>query len=273
MGFEPKDALRVYVGDTRKRDVNGYLIEEKIFDEIYGDEELYKTLNILMFEGIENEVVRRREGTEFNIELLRRPEEILDIYHNLLELTFSSGIVVEEIKTYRYDREIAIKQLQSGFTKSFFSTSKGRPRSQFSYKIGAVEMEVKICPGVYCIDVENALGEEYNRGEGEVLIPPFVPIDIVEDTTYKKGLGVEKRYLINLKPQCLMAKDNSINIQNLIKSLCDSKRIKDICEDLQRINDGECDEKAVSHYIEWKREFQKLIKIVCDIKLRNAIER
>lgn len=267
MGYELKDALRVYVGDTRKRDENGCLIEEKHSDEIYGDEELYKTLNILMFEGIENEVVRRREGTEFNVELLRRPEQILDIYHNLLELTFSSGAVEKEIKTYRYDREIAIKQLQNGFTRSFFSTSKGMSRSQFSYKIGAVEMEVKICPGVYCVDVENVLGEEYNRSEGEVLIPPFVPIDIVEDATYKKGLGVDKRYLVNLKPQRLMDMDSNINIADLRKGLCDSNRIKGICDDLRRINEGIFDEIKVSRYIEWKREFQTYIKLICNIKL------
>ena len=139
-------------------------------------------------------------------------------------------------------------------------------RSQFSYKIGAVEIEVKICPGVYCIDVENVLGEEYNRGEGEVLIPPFVPINIEEDTRYKKGLGVEKRYLVNLTPQCLVQMDSNINIADLRKALCDSNRIKGVCDDLRRINEGIFDEMKVSRYIEWKREFQTYVKLICNIK-------
>lgn len=270
MEFKQKDALRVYVGDNRRRDEHGNLIEEKYLDEIYGDEQLYKTLNALMFEGLENEIVRKREGTEFNIKLLRKPEQILQIYCNLLDLAFESDVVLDETKVYRYEREIAISQLEKGCTKSFFSTSKEWARPQFSYKINAVEMEITISPGVYCIDVEKVLSGEYNREEGEILIPPFIPIDIVEDTTYKKGLGVDKRYLVNLKPPCLMNKYENINIQNLINSLCDSKRIENVCRDLKQINNGECDEKQVLDYIHWKRDFQKLIEILFEKKLNSA---
>lgn len=35
MEFKLKDALRIYIGDTRKRDENGCLIEEKCFDKVY----------------------------------------------------------------------------------------------------------------------------------------------------------------------------------------------------------------------------------------------
>ena len=267
-----KDALRVYVGDTRQRDENGSIIEDKYLDEIYCDEQLYKTLNVLMFEGIENEIIRRKEGTEFNIELLRKPELILDIYCDLLDLAFESSAAEKETKVYRYDRKNSIRQLEKGYTKSFFSTSKGMARSEFSYKIEVVEMEIKICPGVYCIDVEAVLGGEYNRGEAEVLIPPFAPIDIVEEDTHRKGLGVDKRYLINVKPQCFIPEDINNDIQILRKSLCNSERIRNICDDLKRINDGESDETAVKCYIEWKSDFQELIKKICNIKLNNVVK-
>lgn len=115
------DALRFYGGDTRERCSNGYM-GRKSRDAMYGDENAYRTLNALLFEGNKNEQERIwKEGHTLNSELIRRVEETVQVYTDIFTLMKVRKEVFDyRVTGKRVDRVSSVVYYKNGFTQSFF---------------------------------------------------------------------------------------------------------------------------------------------------------
>lgn len=274
-----KDCIRLYTGDVRMRDNNGKISCMESTDQIWGDKKLYQTLNVLMFDGIENEVTRVREGKKINIELLRKPKLIIDIYNGIyreIVKTYKNNEIVNE--AYRIERMISIKQLEKGFTRSFFSTSQGRYNSYFENKDGIVLFRVIFEDGSIYGDLKKILGHEYLlEEEQEILIPPFTPIKC----TIKYEPRREAFYDLNGEPpkaygEIIVEKKSYINEMidinkksQMFEYLTDEIILSKVRNVANHLNNQDNDAGEVNVYCEWKFILQKYIENEFNIILSN----
>lgn len=266
-----KDYIRLYTGDTRLRNKKGEMTIYESNDEVLGDKALYQTLNVLMYEGIANELARAREGIKFNLRLIRRPEMIVEIMKKMYSAVLDEGKNLNEIITYRLERLVAVRELEKGYTKSFFSTSKGGYNNIFSHKEGLVKIQVKIQPGVFCADLDKMLDNEYIMDEEEVLIPPFTPIHIEKAKQEVKCSGEENTYTAIIKPQDFTGcvdKERKATLERVVYGDL-SKRAEDT---LKEINDGVMKQGRERWYVLWKDALQELLKIDFFELLENRVK-
>lgn len=268
--FRLIDALRFYGGDTRKRCSNGYM-GSKSKDSIYGDENAYRTLNALLFEGNKNEQERIwKEGHTLNPEFIRRVEETVQVYIDIFTLmrirkeTFDCHVIGRRI-----DRASSVVYYENGFTQSFFSCSKCGFDPEFSRKNGIVLIELQLSSNIPFIDYELVLeSNEYTHwDEREILLPPFLNIEIekipltatetrtIRDQNQKPPLG---KYLLK-----------TIKFPDYRKIILDSQKLlwqqiidenESAAQLLEKMNEKE-KEQGYRQYISWKEKLQKYLKI------------
>ena len=181
---ENRDAIRLYGGDIRIRDEEGIVCNRESLDNVYGDENLYKTINVLLFPGITNEYDRVfKEESSLNEAFVERIEETIKIYLNIFQAMCENrkedceGIVT----AYRVEREGAINALKEGKTKSFLSASLTNYDDTFAEKSSIVLVKLHMLRQVPYIDFHKVLQNEYqNVEEQEVLIAPFIDVELRE---------------------------------------------------------------------------------------------
>lgn len=257
-----KDYIRIYTGDNRIRNAEGEITESRFQDAIYGDEALYQTLNVLMYQGLESELARIKDKIEFNFELIRKPKEILDIMLGMYNEILQQEPNKAEVMTYRIDRMATVKQLEEGHTKSFFSTSKERYQAQFAYKAEPIAMEIKILPGVFYADLESLLKSEYCKGEREILIPPFTPI-VIEKAAKEiqvpmEVCGVYKVVVMPQRVRSTYSKEDRVKMREIV---LDDKAAETAAEALGKLQTNARDEELERAYMKWKSALQELIRM------------
>lgn len=264
------DALRFYGGDTRERCSNGNL-SKKSLDAMYGDEKAYQTLNALLFEGSANEEERIwKEGNKLNPEFIRRIDETIQIYMDIFcMMKEMRKNYVETVTLKRVERASSIRYYEAGFTQSFLSCSKNGYDREFSKKNGIVLLEVELAPDIPFIDYECVLkGNEYmNANEREILLPPFLNIEInstdfksvetriVKDKNGKRPLGKYK-----LKPIEFPDYRKSIldSIQDIREKIIDGKEVAACL--LEKMNDNDR-EQNYNKYARWKETLHTYLKL------------
>lgn len=269
---EAIDAVRLYEGDIRIRDEEGNLVNRQLFDSFYGDKNAYRTLNALLFPGISNEKSRiQREGKQLNPIFLEKIDKTIDIYCHIFRfMCWEYRIRDKEwVIAKRVERLSSLALLKQGQTLSFISASKASYDKEFAKKDGVILIEIHISPDVPYLDFEKALGMEYkNIGEREVLLAPFVDIEINEmELTLK-----EKRTIrdINGNPPVGKYRIDAIGIQDyqtrdkVVVPLEDVKndvfeKIYIPLEAVSAMNKEEWD-KDFSEYIKWKEEIQRYLR-------------
>ena len=202
LGRKMRDALRLYGGDIRVREDNGQLGDRRYRDSFWGDEKAYKTLNALLYPGIDNEFTRiSKEKGRLNPIFLRHIHMSMEVYLDIFRLMCQghrdSG---EEIIVKRVERESSLEILKRGQTVSFFSTSRAGYSQSFAEKEGVILLEIHVTSDVPYVDFQEALGEEYKRmEEREVLLPPFVDFSI-QETAMDRASGKSVRDLDGRRP-------------------------------------------------------------------------
>ena len=264
------DALRLYGGDTRERESDGR-IGGSSKDALYGDEDAYRTLNALLFEGIKNEQERIWvEGHRLNPAFLRRIEETIRIYTDIFKLMKEErSHLTNNVIGKRVDRASSVTYYEDGFTHSFFSSSKRDYDSEFSKKNGIVLIETEITPNVPFIDYEKILNcHEYkNIEEREILLPPFLSIEMkeiqlravetqnIKDLNGKPPLGKYRLKAIDFPDY---RKGISASPQKLWAQIMDGKETAALL--LEKMNDGD-KEQDYKEYILWKEKLQLYLKL------------
>lgn len=272
-----KDMLRLYAGDTRKRNFDNKFRGE-YQDPFWGDENAYRTLNALLFDGIENEIERiKNENHNLNpiylLEIENTIELYLGIFRTMCENKNMEGIVLGR----RIERSKSLKEYERGFTPSFLATSKCRYCSEFAKKNGIVLLEFYIGTLVPYIDLEEVLElDEYlHNEEREILLPPFLPLRLEcgrlrsYETRIKdmNGDGPVGKYIVNVLPFPSAEVVDSSRLGAIYIEICNGKYKSAGC--LEYMNDGKWD-MDYTEYIYWKRLLHEYIlgkfkQIYCSI--------
>ncbi len=269
---EAIDAVRLYEGDIRIRDEEGNLVGRQSSDPFYGDKNAYRTLNALLFPGIINEISRiQKEGKQLNPVFLEKIDETIDLYCRIFQLMCWEHRKSDRewVIAKRVERLNSLALLEQGQALSFISASKAGYDEEFAKKDGVILIEMHISPDVPYLDFEKALGSEYkNIGEREVLLAPFVDLEINEmELTLKEkrtirdingNLPVGKYRIDAIGIQDCQTRDKVAVTLEAVKNDVFEKRYIPL-EAVNAMNKGEWD-KDFSEYIKWKEELQRYLR-------------
>lgn len=269
--FRRIDALRLYGGDTRERCSDGSIGIKSRDHPLYRDEEAYRTLNALLFEGIENEQERIcKESHILNPEFIRRIDETVQICTDIFTLMKEESACFDgNIVAKRVERASSVAYYEKGFTQSFVSCSKCGYDEDFSKKSGIVLLEIELTPKVPFIDYEKVLKrEEYkNLEEREILLPPFLNIEMkkipftasetrrVKDLHGNPPIGKYQIKTLGLPDYCGSVSDS----ENVLWQQITTE--KELAACLLENMDKKDENQDYTKYIEWKENLHKYLKI------------
>lgn len=266
-----KDSIRFYQGDIRKRTEDGTLSNGVTEAGLYGIPGAYKTINCLMFDGIDNEKERIAEGdTALNPQIFLEIESVVDVFCDIFRAMCKCRSNTQRQIVYRTDRGISVQEMKKlGQTISFTSTSKERnPKEYFRKKKSLTLLEFIVPADTPYIDFESVLGDEYYYADQrEILLPPFLELVLyegkltVEETTYRDADGQEPqgKYIIVLGDLRLHTKKRAS--QNDVSALNNlTRKKKKMAEFLSQLNaKEELSQQEIREYCAWKREFREII--------------
>lgn len=269
-GITPKeiDAIRFYQGDIRKRDVNGNIINEKQ-SGFWGTPSAYKTLNCLMFPGIENEMERIKEKQaslvpQLPLEADEVCEIFCDIFRAMIKYKSSVGKQPKLGKVYRTERGISIEELKKGYTVSFTSTSKSvKPDTFLTKKSDLTLLEILFPTDTWQLDLEEILGaDNLYPQQKEILFPPFMRLEIreieldeQEKEIYKEKLP-QKKYIVEIKNE-LVIKPDFIKTEEWLTAV-GNERAAELLDKL--IKNETLSKEEIDDYCNWKKAFQSKVK-------------
>ncbi len=241
-----KNALKFYIGD-----VSGD-------DPFYGDGKAYVALNSLFFPDIYSEKMRAGEGKFLNPAILEDIPRLLDFFNSLFS-AFGKLRLEKTCKTYRVERmgdfEICRRK---GRTISMTSTSLSGFLDAYRDRRGIALMEFTLSEGLNCIDVSAALDNYVKAEETEILLPPFMEIEIV-----KKEINDAERRITDCDGDPPII-STAISVKGICSDISAANIHISDCKAGIRIynalNSGEIPESAdVAEYSEWKRTLRKLL--------------
>ena len=163
-----KAALRYYIGD-----VSGS-------DPFRSDPKAYLVLNSLFFAGTATERARAAEGKRLNPAILADTDRLTELFADLFS-AFRRCAAEEERRTFRVERwsDYALCRA-AGATLSLTSTSTAGFLRYYRDRLGITLMRFALPKGTPCIDVAAALDFYAKPDEAEVLLPPFLRLEIAE---------------------------------------------------------------------------------------------
>lgn len=257
---------------------------EQHLKEFYSIDNGYEIINMLLFQGIENERARLQiEKRAIDDKILDHMENLLEVYGYLYSVmckyTYHTA-KAEKLLTYRDDRRHTYQCMQTGMNDSFLSTSfiaerkpavSGR-ENYFQKKDGLVLMDVEALDTVEHVDMNDVLeAQSKYPDENEVLYPPFLYLD-----TERMSLTLEEIQLKDIHKKSpygkvhVILKGSTIDPKNLTeeeknrlevirKKLIAQDEIKNIKTVWNVIRNGEESEysKEIEKYCQWK----KLLKL------------
>lgn len=269
---EYKDLLRFYGSDVREKSGGVMIYGEYSRDKLWGDENAYRTLNALLFDGYENEKERiQKENRQLNPVFIERLEDTLEIYTGIFSLMCENRNVDSSIKSVkRVDRLASLNAYTQGKTGSFVSCTKGDYQEEFSDKNQVILLEIEASLQSPYIDIQQLVSEkEYsNYSEQEVLFPPFLPLCTEQGILTKRETKMIKdmygnppvgKYILkmgnfpNYKEEITASKDI------LYKKLVKGKSAA--AASLEKMNKGYWEEKY-KDYVEWKENLHTYLKLV-----------
>ena len=204
------------------------------------DSNSYKTLNTVMFPGIENELTRVFDDHQMlNPTVIFQTKEMLDYYHNLHSTMYKFSyqqdkpqLVRRVDRTQSFDEITQKKELVSSFstTLNYFPT-------EFSKKHITL-VEAQVMPGAMCVDFEKVLGDEYQHYmEREVLIAMGSHVEIEQ---------VVPRDELNEYEKSVKAIDGSNPDQKIVMKILPLPKAKEPTK--EQIEQNEKDKQFVLNY-------------------------
>ncbi len=176
-------AICYYEGDVEESD-----------DPFWSDRKAYVTLNAILFDGLDTEVARSNEGRFLNPAFLEDDERLLNVYKNLLSV-FHKSFSEKEQTVYRVERLADMESfMQKGMWTSFISTSKAGFLKSYQDKKDLVLMKIKLKKGTPCADFGKLLHHYLKEEEAEILLPPFLPIQVQDRVPSKEEMEIRDGY-------------------------------------------------------------------------------
>lgn len=279
-----KYSIRLYEGAAPRPDNAGG-------GELARTPSAYMTLNMMFFDGIENELERIFDDRKILVpSALSEADEILDRSLDLFTAMYKYGKRMSEDKIgYRVDRASSARQVyEEGHTISNFSTSMRGYNDAFSKKnIALVELIVR--RGTPCADFKEILGySNYTlAGEREILVAPLARITskrprkpesydekAVRDFDGKEAQAVYEmeasapesaRELTPMEEADLERKEKIFNDkarrEKAAMFLAKLHSLSELYMNLSSEDALECvDPKELQEYLEWKEAYQDIYR-------------
>lgn len=256
---DEKNALRYYIGD-----VSGN-------DEFYGDTKAYVTLNSLFFSNIHTEKARTDEGKLVNPAVIADIPRLIGFFESLF-LAFAKASLDEVTEVYRVERmSDFLLCRQKSATISLTSTSTAGFLNYYRDRRGIALLKFELPVGTNCINIANALDNYSKPEEAEILLPPFMRIDITEKPLSNSELqitdidGMPPKISCNILPVGITPCNEKIPELPHGGELAGKKVYAALNS---HINPNEND---IALYSEWKRTLQiRLHKLINDIFSSNT---
>lgn len=242
--------LRYYIGD-----VSGN-------DPFWSDPKAYLVLNSLLYDGIETEISRTKEGKFLNPAILDDVDRLLDFYDNMFS-AFRKCHAETGIITYRVERySDFLPVLNRKHTVSFTSTSMGGFLDTYRDRKGITLIKFSIPENIPCIDVAEVLDFYAKPEEKEILLPPFMKLNLTEIPMTENELSITDS-----------DGKSPVNSYNAVCSPVDIKeRTGNISHDgtgagqriYNALNNGlSPDKNDVEIYTQWKKSLHAIYKSCC----------
>lgn len=276
INYSEKKALQIYQGQDLGKMMDAYAI-----------------MNMLMFPGLIKEKSNffNYDYSRINPEVIRDPKELIDIVLNMYSAMYKYGRnVKDEKRVFRVESTDTTEILQDvNETISFMSTTEDRGNIKYYFDEGVFVknktsiVEIIIPPNTPYVDFSVLEEGGYDKeggsnGEEEILIAPFLPIDIEEEEIDEDWIelhdlkgNIPKKQIIKILPQediIPLSKEEeedkkaSLSIlydeeihSEAIAFLEDCKKYKTMEDALAGISP-----ERVEKYLKWKEAFQKSIR-------------
>lgn len=242
--------LRYYIGDVSGSD--GFWSEPKA----------YLVLNSLFYDGIETEKARIAEGKSLNPAVLDDVDRLLDFYDNMFS-AFGKCHADRDIITYRVERYNDFLPIwNTDHTVSFTSTSMGGFLDAYRDRKGITLMKFIVPESISCINVAKALDFYAKPEEAEILLPPFMYLDLIQTIPTEKEMKITDSAGKSPENACIAVCNcwNDLDVKERTESL-----LPDGAKAGQRVynalNNGKIPvAEDISIYTEWKRDFRRIYK-------------
>lgn len=247
---QEKRWLKYYIGD-----ISGN-------DPFWSEPKAYLVFNSLFYDGIETEILRTKEGKFLNPAVLEDVERLLDFYDNMFS-AFYKCRADRDIITYRVERYIDfLPVINKKHTVSFTSTSMDNFLDAYRDRKGITLIKFSIPENTPCIDMNKSLDFYIKSDEKEVLLPPFMRLDIKKTELTENEMKITD--------------SDGKSPVNSYKALCSTVNIKKRTENIshdgayagQRVynalNNGKFPaENDIKTYTQWKKKLHSIYKNCC----------
>lgn len=247
---QEKSWLKYYIGD-----VSGS-------DPFWSEPKAYLVLNSLLYDGLETEISRTKEGKFLNPAILDDVDRLLDFYDNMFS-AFRKCRAYGNISTYRVERcSDFLPVRKTNRTVSFTSTSTGGFLDSYRDRKGITLIKFFIPENVSCINVAEVLDFYAKPDEKEVLLPPFMRLEIAETEISEAELKITD--------------SDGKSPVNSYKAVCCPVNIKERAGNISRdgayagqriynaLNNGEFPaESDIETYTQWKKKLHMIYKNCC----------
>ena len=255
-------SMSQYLNSQEKRWLKYYIGDVSGNDGFWSEPKAYLVLNSLFYDGIETEISRTKEGKFLNPAILDDVDRLLDFYDNMFS-AFRKCHTESNIITYRVERYSDFMPIRKiNRTISFTSTSMGGFLDAYRDRKGITLIKFSISENVPCIDVAKALDFYAKSDEKEVLLPPFMKLDLTEITLTEKELSITdsdgKSPVNSYKAVC-----SPVNIKERTGNIS-----RDGAEAGQRIYNALNNsilpaENDIETYTQWKKNLHAIYKNCC----------
>ncbi len=243
-----ENALRFYIGDVSGNDA------------FFGDSKAYVVLNSLFFPDIATESARASEGKYLNPAIIADIPRLMEFFE-LLFSAFRKSIIEEDILTYRVERLSDYNSIRrNSSTVSMTSTSTAGFLNEYRDRRGIALMKFSLTENQsYCIDIGKILSYYAKSEEAEILLPPFMKLDISEIPLTENEMRITD--CDNNSPQVSC----NVKLSGIEKY---SGNIPELSANgsqagqrvYNALNNGKLpDKEDIEHYSHWKNDLQKIL--------------
>ena len=256
MTLKEKNALRFYIGD-----VSGS-------HPFYSDGKAYVVINSLFFPDVYSEKLRAAEGKYLNPAIIEDVSRLMDFFESLFSL-FGKAYLEKSCTTYRVERMADFELCRKlGRTVSMTSTSLLGFLDSYRDRCGIALMKFALSEGEKCVNVAEILDNYAKPEESEILIPPFMKINIRENSLTDEEYRITDS---NNNPPHISV---DVTLGNMGGYTADSACIEDSCmagiRVFNALNEGVTpDSDDVAEYSQWKQALQSRLYNMLKVSLKE----
>ena len=240
-------------------------------DVLWGDRDAYRTLNALLFDGIENEKERiYKEKRKLNPVFIELIENTLEIYRGIFAVMCrKKGNQLSVSKVKRVDRKASLMAYLKGHTESFVSCTNGEYDDEFASKNNIILLEIESLENTPYVDYQQVITmQEYcNYDEKEVLFPPFLSLNVSEIELTTKDNHIRDmygqppvgKYLLKMEEFPDYRNAITSSREELLNKILDEKDKAVLC--LEHMNNNMWKEDY-HEYVEWKNNLHSYLKLI-----------